>query len=56
MQLVLGGTALIVSVGAYFSYQVVRNLSLKNLNRNAFLEVEPKPIFSLFIADKISWL
>jgi hypothetical protein len=28
MQLVFGGTALIVSVGAYFSYQVVRNLIL----------------------------
>jgi hypothetical protein len=28
MQLVFGGTALIVSVDAYFSYQVVRNLIL----------------------------
>ncbi|MEG4417891.1 hypothetical protein QUA70_04680 [Microcoleus sp. LAD1_D5] len=53
MRLVVGGRTLIVSVGAYFSYQVVRDLTLENFNRNAFLEVQPKPIFFLFIADKI---
>jgi hypothetical protein len=40
MRLVLGGTTLIVSIGAYFSYQVVRNLTLENLKQNAFLEVQ----------------
>ena len=56
MRLVVGGRTLIVSVGADFRYQVVRNLTLENYNRNAFLEVQPEPIFSLFFADKISWL
>ncbi|MEG4106261.1 hypothetical protein [Microcoleus sp. S13_C5] len=40
MRLVVGVTTLIVSVGVYFSYQVVRNLTLENLNRHAFLEVQ----------------
>ncbi|MEG4999684.1 hybrid sensor histidine kinase/response regulator [Microcoleus sp. B4-D4] len=40
MRLVVGVTTLIVSVGAYFSYQVVRNLTLANLKENAFLEVQ----------------
>lgn len=40
MRLALGGTTLAVSITAYFSYQVVRNLTLDNLKRNAFLEVQ----------------
>ncbi|MEG3897104.1 MULTISPECIES: ATP-binding protein [unclassified Microcoleus] len=40
MRLVVGVTTLIVSVGTYFSYQVVRNLTLENLKRDAFLEVQ----------------
>ncbi|MEG4199795.1 hypothetical protein [Microcoleus sp. Pol12A5] len=56
MRLVVRGTTLIVSVDAYFSYQVVGNLTLENLNRNTCLEIQPDRIFSLFIADKIRWL
>ncbi|MCU0568374.1 MAG: ATP-binding protein [Oculatellaceae cyanobacterium Prado106] len=40
MRLVVGGTTLLVSVGTYFSYQVVRNLTLQNIKQNAFLEVQ----------------
>lgn len=39
-RLLIGGTALIVSVSAYSSYQVVRNTLLESLKRNAFLEVQ----------------
>ncbi|WP_235006896.1 hypothetical protein [Calothrix rhizosoleniae] len=50
MQLILGGTTLVVSVSAYYSYQVVRNLMLDNLKQNAFLQVQQK-------VDEIdSWL
>ncbi|MGV0023942.1 sensor histidine kinase [Phormidesmis priestleyi] len=40
MRLLIGGTTLIVSLGAYSSYQVVRNVMLESLKRNAFLEVQ----------------
>ena len=40
MRLLIGSTTLIVSFGAYCSYQVVRNAMLESLKRNAFLEVE----------------
>jgi signal transduction histidine kinase/DNA-binding response OmpR family regulator len=40
MRLVVGGTTVAVSVAAYFSYQVVRNLMLDNLKQNAFLSVQ----------------
>lgn len=38
-RLLIGGTTLIVSLAAYGSYQVVRNLTLENFKRSAFLEV-----------------
>lgn len=40
MRLAIAGTTLAVSIAAYCSYQVVRNLTLDNLKRNAFLEVQ----------------
>ncbi|GAA6617802.1 hypothetical protein [Scytonema sp. NUACC26] len=40
MRLIIGGTTLIVSVSAYYSYQVLRNLILDNLKQNAFLKVQ----------------
>lgn len=40
MRLVVGGTTVVVSIAAYFSYQVVRNLMLENLKQNAFLSVQ----------------
>jgi hypothetical protein len=40
MRLIIGGTTLIVSASAYYSYQAVRNLTLESLKRNAFLEVQ----------------
>lgn len=40
MRLLIGSTTLIVSLGAYSSYQVVRNAMLESLKRNAFLEVQ----------------
>ncbi len=40
MRLVVGGTTVVVSVAAYYSYQVVRNLMLDNLKQNAFLSVQ----------------
>ncbi|MGP1382289.1 MAG: ATP-binding protein [Thainema sp.] len=39
-RLIIGGTTLVVSASAYWSYQVVRNLTLDNLKQNAFLEVQ----------------
>src|SRR6476646_3832059 len=39
MRLLIGGTILAVSLGAYYSYQVVRNVMLESLKKNAFLEV-----------------
>ena len=41
-RLIIGGTTLGVSISAYYSYQVVRNLMLDNLKQNAFLQVEQK--------------
>ncbi len=40
MRLLIGGTTLIVSLGAYYSYQVVRSVMLESLKKNAFLEVQ----------------
>lgn len=40
MRLLIGGTTLIVSLGAYSSYHVVRNVMLESLKKNAFLEVQ----------------
>jgi two-component system NtrC family sensor kinase len=40
MNFLIGATTLIVSLGAYYSYQVVRHVMLESLQRNAFLEVE----------------
>ncbi|MEM9213665.1 MAG: ATP-binding protein [Cyanobacteria bacterium P01_F01_bin.150] len=38
-RLMVGGTALMVGVAAYFSYQIVRNTTLENLQQNALLTV-----------------
>jgi len=40
MRLLIGGTTLIVSLGAYSSYHVVRNVMLESLKKNAFLEMQ----------------
>ncbi|MEH2054535.1 hybrid sensor histidine kinase/response regulator [Nostoc sp.] len=40
IRFILGGTTLIVSISAYFSYQATRNLMLKDLRQSAFLEVQ----------------
>lgn len=40
MRLLIGGTTLAVSLGAYYSYQAVRNVMLESLKKNAFLEVQ----------------
>lgn len=40
MRLLIGSTTLIVSWGAYSSYQIVRNTMLESLKKNAFLEVQ----------------
>jgi signal transduction histidine kinase/DNA-binding NarL/FixJ family response regulator len=40
VRLIIGGTTLIVSLCAYYSYQVVRNLLLENLKEKAFLGVK----------------
>ncbi|WP_256874520.1 hybrid sensor histidine kinase/response regulator [Nostoc sp. C057] len=40
IRFILGGTTLIVSISAYFSYQATRNLMLKDLRHSAFLEVQ----------------
>jgi signal transduction histidine kinase/DNA-binding NarL/FixJ family response regulator len=42
MRLIIGGTTLAVSLSAYYSYQVVRNLLLDNLQENALLKVQQK--------------
>nr|WP_290223712.1 ATP-binding protein [Trichocoleus desertorum] len=39
MNLLIGATTLIVSLGAYYSYQLVRRVMLESLQQNAFLEV-----------------
>lgn len=38
--LIIGGTTLVFCVSAYYSYQTVRNLMLKSLKENVFLEVQ----------------
>jgi signal transduction histidine kinase/CheY-like chemotaxis protein len=38
-RLILGGTALVVGLATYGSYQVVRNATLENLKQNALLKV-----------------
>ncbi|XHX79785.1 MAG: ATP-binding protein [Stenomitos frigidus ULC029] len=40
MRLVIGTTTLAVTLGAYYSYQAVRNIMLESLKKNAFLEVQ----------------
>ncbi|OLP18201.1 two-component system sensor histidine kinase/response regulator [Leptolyngbya sp. 'hensonii'] len=40
MRLILGGTTLLVGVGAYYSYQGVRNLFLDRLKQTAFAQVQ----------------
>jgi signal transduction histidine kinase len=40
MRLLIGSTTLLVTLGAYSSYQVVRNVMLESLKKNAFLEVQ----------------
>lgn len=40
IRFILGGTTLIVSISAYFSYQATRNMMLKDLRQSAFLEVQ----------------
>ena len=40
MRLLIGSTTLIVGLGAYSSYQVVRNVMLESLKKNALLEVQ----------------
>ncbi|MBP0020494.1 MAG: response regulator [Cyanobacteria bacterium SBLK] len=39
VRLIIGGTTIVVSIAAYFSYSVVRNSILENLKENARLEV-----------------
>ncbi|NDJ25305.1 response regulator [Nostoc sp. B(2019)] len=40
IRFIVGGTTLVVSIAAYFSYQAARNLMLKDLRQSAFLEVQ----------------
>ena len=40
VRIIIGSTTLVVSLTAYFSYQIVRNLILDNLRTKAFLEVQ----------------
>ncbi|MFN6462860.1 MAG: ATP-binding protein [Nostoc sp. DedVER02] len=40
IRFIIGGTTVIVSISAYFSYQAARNLMLKDLRHSAFLEVQ----------------
>ena len=40
IRFILGGTTLLVSISAYFSYQAARNMMLKDLRHSAFLEVQ----------------
>ncbi|WP_210407695.1 hybrid sensor histidine kinase/response regulator, partial [Hydrocoleum sp. CS-953] len=40
LRLLVGSTTLLVSVSAFYSYKVVRNLILDNLKENALLEVQ----------------
>jgi signal transduction histidine kinase len=40
MRVLIGSTTLVVGLGAYYSYQAVRNVMLENLKHNAFQQVE----------------
>ncbi|MBD2249918.1 hybrid sensor histidine kinase/response regulator [Nostoc parmelioides] len=40
IRFILGGTTLIVSISAYFSYLAARNMALADIQQNAFLEVQ----------------
>ncbi|MHC5740547.1 MAG: hypothetical protein ACYTXT_01340 [Nostoc sp.] len=40
IRFILGGTTLIVSISAYFSYQAARKITLEDLRGKAFLEVQ----------------
>nr|WP_293104336.1 hypothetical protein [Okeania sp. SIO2F4] len=40
VRIIIASTTLVVSLTAYFSYQIVRNLILDNLRTKAFLEVQ----------------
>ncbi|MDZ7958245.1 MAG: ATP-binding protein [Aulosira sp. DedQUE10] len=40
IRFILGGTTLVVSISAYFSYQAARNITLQDLRQSAFLEVQ----------------
>ena len=40
IRFILGGTTLVVSISAYFSYQAARNMMLKDLRQSAFVEVQ----------------
>ncbi|WP_414756215.1 ATP-binding protein [Anabaena sp. CCY 9910] len=40
IRFILGGTTLIVSISAYFSYLAARNMALADIQKNAFLEVQ----------------
>lgn len=40
IRFILGGTTLLVSISAYFSYQAARKLTLEDLSGKAFLEVQ----------------
>ncbi|MGE5656391.1 MAG: ATP-binding protein [Actinomycetota bacterium] len=40
LRLLLGATTLLVSLGAYYSYQAARNVMLESLKQNALLEVQ----------------
>lgn len=40
IRFILGGTTLIVSISAYFSYQAARKITLEELRGSAFLEVQ----------------
>ncbi|MDF5709770.1 MAG: ATP-binding protein [Nostoc sp. S4] len=40
IRFILGGTTLVVSISAFFTYQAARNLMLKDLRKSAFLEVQ----------------
>ncbi|BAY97679.1 multi-sensor hybrid histidine kinase [Tolypothrix tenuis PCC 7101] len=40
IRFIVGGTTLVVSISAYFSYQAARNMTLQDLRQSAFLEVQ----------------
>ncbi|MBD2436654.1 hybrid sensor histidine kinase/response regulator [Nostoc sp. FACHB-110] len=40
IRFIVGGTTILVSISAYFSYQAARNMTLKDLRQSAFLEVQ----------------